>query len=288
MTPDERTAELKELIPGSIQGWNVQITRPLPAKEDLYDYIDGAAELYISYGFGGALSCTYTKEDQPEVIVDIYDLIETRNAFGVFSQTRETENVQLGQGAFSMPGAIFFWKDHYYISISAWESSEEIENLILKLGKYIDKRILSTGKKPELLKLLPEKELVPYGYMYFHHYIWLNSYYFISNDNILNIGDETDAVLAKYSEAQNRRYLLIVQYKDQDAAAKAFASFGSVYFPNGLEENCIRLENNKWMAAGIMDKNIAVVLGGSTRNQVNTLLMKVIGKHVDYDFIENT
>jgi hypothetical protein len=244
----------------------------------LYGYIDGGAELYISYGFKEALSCTYKKENQPEVIAEVYDLIEPRNAFGVFSQTREIENLQLGQGAYSLPGAVFFWKDHYYFSLSSWESTPEAESFMLALGDYLDKKIPVTGELPPLLTLLPEEGLVPFGYLYFHHYIWLNSYYFIADNNLLNIDDNTDAVLAKYSGAENRQYLLLVLYRDKETAAKAFASFGRVFFPEGLTENCIRIEDKTWMAAIMRDNCIAAVFKGTTRESANQLLMKVIDK----------
>jgi hypothetical protein len=279
MISRENPMILQDLLPDSLQGWKVVKTTPLTTRNDLYGYIDGGAELYISYGFKEALSCTYKKENQPEVIAEVYDLIEPRNAFGVFSQTREKENLQLGQGAYSLPGAVFFWKDHYYFSLSSWESTPEAEGFIRALGDYIDKKIPFTGELPALLKLLPDEGLVPFGYLYFHHYIWLNSYYFIMDNNLVNIDDNADAVLARYSGAGNRQYLLLIQYLDKDTAAKAFASFGHGFFPEGLVDNCIRLNDNTWMAASLIDKSIFAVFNGTTGESANQLLLKVVDKY---------
>jgi hypothetical protein len=269
---------LKDLLPDTLQGWNVDKTIPLTTHNAMYSYMDGGAELYISYGFKEGLSCSYKKENQPEVIAEVFDLNDSRNAFGVFSQTREKENLRLGQGAYSIPGAIFFWKDQYYFSLSAWESTPDTESFLRALGGYSASKVPGTGELPALVKLLPEEGLVPFGYLYFHHYIWLNSYYFITDANLFHIEDNTDAVLAKYSEAENRQYLLLIQYNSKEDAAEAFTSFGCSFFPEGLVDNCIRLEDKTWLAASLAGRMIIAVFNGTTRQDTHQLLTNVLGK----------
>ena len=278
MNSEDKAGVLKGLLPDHFLDWNAVKTVPLTLPKDLYSYIDGGAELYISYGFGEAISRTYRKEDQIEVVAEIYDLLEPRNAFGVFSQVRETENFQLGQGAYVLPGAVFFWKGRYYISLSAWESTPEAEDFIRSLGAYIDERIAAPGSKPQLLELLPEEGLIPFAYLYFHHYIWLNSYYFISHEDILKINDNTDAVLAKYTDAGNRKYLLLVQYDNRDTAAGAFASFGREFFPEGLTGNCIQFEDKSWMAAALDNHLILAVFNAGTSESASQLLTLALRK----------
>jgi hypothetical protein len=270
---------LTDLLPEVLAEWSAEETTPLNTPTDMYGYMDGGAELYLSYGFSQALSRKYRKNSRPEVTAEIYDLIEARNAFGVFSQTRETENLQLGQGAFSLPGAVFFWKDHYYISLSTWESTPETEEFIRALGTFIDEKIPVKAEVPAVVKILPEEGLMPFGYLYFHHYIWLNAYFFIADNNLLHIDDSTDAVLAKYGTPENRMYLLIIQYSGQEAARQAFASFGKRFFPGGLAGNCTRIEGGTWLAASTEDRMIAAVFNGMSEQAANQLLMKVLEKN---------
>jgi hypothetical protein len=270
---------LADLLPDALQEWFAEETIPLNTPNDMYTYMDGGAELYLSYGFKQAISRKYRKINQPEVTAEVYDLIESRNAFGVFSQTRETENLQLGQGAFSLPGAVFFWKDHYYISLSTWESTPGSEDFIRRLGAFIDEKIKINGELPPVIKLLPEEGLVPFGYLYFHHYVWLNAYFFITDSNLLRIDDQTDAVIAKYTVDEKRMFLILVQYGDNAAAREAFSSFGSAFFPEGLTDNCLRLEDNNWLAAAVSDRMIAAVFNGTTGQSANRLLMKALEKY---------
>jgi hypothetical protein len=279
---------LTDLLPEVIAEWTAEETTPLNTANDMYAYMDGGAELYLSYGFRQALSRKYRKSGKPEVTAEVYDLIEARNAYGVFSHTRETENLHMGQGAFCLTGAVFFWKDHYYISLSTWESTPETEEFIRILGTFIDTKIPATAEVPAVVKLLPEEGLVPFGYLYFHHYIWLNAYVYIADNNLLCIDDSTDAVMAKYGNPENRMYLLIIQYSGQDAAREAFASFGQRFFPGGLTGNCTRLEDGAWLAASTYDRLIAAVFNGINEQPTHQLLMNAIDQYKALNLKQNS
>jgi hypothetical protein len=279
MVTDPDTGSLAGMLPPDLLGWNAVKTIPLAVPADLYSYMDGGAELYLSYGFREAISRTYVKQGQPEVVVELYDLSEPRNAFGVFSHARETENLHLGQGACSIPGAVFFWKDKYYISISSWESAAESDDFTLALGRHIDKEITRTGNIPDLVNLLPEEGLVPFGYLYFHHYVWLNSYFYITDANLFKIDDGTNALVARYEDNDQRRYLLLIEYQDPGTTGEAFAAFAKEFFPGGLSEGCVRMKDGTWLAASHSGNVLAAVFNASSRESAGRLLTGVLKKY---------
>jgi hypothetical protein len=43
---------LIELVPQSSEGWKLSKVMPIPTTNELFEYINGGAELYISYGSG--------------------------------------------------------------------------------------------------------------------------------------------------------------------------------------------------------------------------------------------
>ena len=176
------------------------------------------------------LSRKYIKSEQPEVVVEIFDMNKPENAYGVFSNTRYEEDYTYGQGSQYVEGTLSFWKSKYYVSIMATEETEESKKLINELGKIISEKIEEDGEKPDILKLLPPNGLDGSSILYFHHYIWVNSFYFIADENLLLIDDNTDAVLAKYGPPDNRIYLLIIQYNDNETAGKAYSNFINYYF----------------------------------------------------------
>jgi hypothetical protein len=270
---------LDQLLPESLLGWKTEKSILLRNSSDLYNYMDGGAELYLSYGFTEAISRTFTITGQQEVLVELFDLTEARNAFGVFTQTREEQIEKFGQGTYAITGAVFFWKGRYYVSVSSWEPTPESITFINSLAAFIDENITETGEIPDLVNVLPQEDLIPAGFKYFHHYVWLNAYFFISDQNFLLIDSSTDAVIARYTDGDNRKYLLLVQYSDQQSAQKAYSALAHEFFPEGLTNNCIRLEDNTYLAATVSGKMVAAIFNAGSQQSANQLLNRVLEKY---------
>ena len=276
-------------LPDSLYEWTAESVVYYNNKESLYDYINGGAELYISYGFNSAISRKYIKSGQPEVVIEIFDMNKPENAYGVFSNTRYEEDYTYGQGSQYVEGTLFFWKSKYYVSIMTTEETDESKKLINELGRIISEKIEEEGKKPDILKLLPSNELDRSGILYFHHYIWINSFYFITDENLLLIDDNTDAVLAKYGPPDNRTYLLIVQYNDNETAGKAYSNFIDHYFPEAGLRNISQLEDQTWMAIELIDNTFFGVFNGRSKEYIARLMsdIKLTYKKVNNDKLNN-
>jgi hypothetical protein len=91
--------------------------------DNLYEKIDGQADLYLSAGFQRLKSQSLVKADKPDLWVDlfVYDMGNALNAFAVFSMQRreECESVKLGQFSCSIEGALFLVHGPYYLEIIA-------------------------------------------------------------------------------------------------------------------------------------------------------------------------
>ncbi|MBN2610316.1 MAG: hypothetical protein JXB00_02050 [Bacteroidales bacterium] len=265
------------ILPDTFQNWKVSESVNLDDHDALYEYIDGGAEQFISYGYQHAVSKIYIKEGEPEVRVEIFDMGSSKNAYGIFSNIRYEENDEFGQGSQYVTGALFFWKSNYYISISTIEETMSSIKFIREMAKNILAQVPEKGPKPEILDILPEEGLDQNGILYFHHYIWLNSYFFISNDNILLINDDTDAVYAKYGTPENRLFLLVIDYKNEALLDKAYRSFVKHYLTVDITENIFQVEDNKWMALKSENNFLVLIFNGTNREEVENLLLKTTG-----------
>ncbi|HEX9933932.1 MAG TPA: DUF6599 family protein, partial [bacterium] len=76
----------KELEPG----WMPQGQPVHYMPDNLYEYIDGEAELYLSYGFKELAALVYYAGSPEDtfVTVDVYDMDKPLDAFGLYSNLR--------------------------------------------------------------------------------------------------------------------------------------------------------------------------------------------------------
>ena len=258
-------------LPEQFMGYHITDSLNYTEK-NLYDYIDGGAELYLSYGLVNMTGCKYNGDSLPQVTVEIYEMTEPRNAFGVYTQSRDKEESDYGQGSQSFPDFILFWKGRYFVIVNTQEVVPESQKAIQYLAKLIDESITETGDVPPIVKILPEESLAPAGFLYFHHYIWLNSYLFIANQNIINIDEQTDAILAKYGEADARSYLLAVEYPDKEKADEAYKQLKSKFAPESTPDNpIIQLEDKTWFTVWTKGNKLGAIFNGNSREKTEEL-----------------
>ena len=269
------TSDLALLLPDTVLGWKVAREDGRYGRDTLYDYIDGGAELYLSYGFKGVINRIYVKANQPDMVVDIFDMDTSQNAYGVFSHSMETVETRFGQGSQSSEGLVLFWKGPYYISIMAHPETAESKKALFDLAKKIDGAIAEEGPLPALLNLLPPGDLIRESIRSFHHHAWLNSHYFVADQNILHIDDTTDALLAKYGEGKKRSLLLLIQYRDDKAARSAYDNFVKQYLPELSQKKSVRIEDGTWTACHLAGSLLMAVFNAQKEEQAVHLIGEV-------------
>lgn len=268
-------SDLAGFLPDNLEGWAVAGKDSIYNRKNLYDYIDGGAELYLSYGFKELISRIYTAPGQPDILLDLFDMGTSQNAYGVFSHSRETEDSTFGQGSQYTPGLLLFWKDHYLVSILAIPETEESKKAVFSLARQIEAAIETEGPPPEILDLLPQESLVKESIRYFHHYIWLNSHYYVADKNILHIDENTDALLAKYGDRQKRYLLLLVKYVSAKDAQMAHNDFVDNYLPELAEEPIVRIEDGTWTGCQLAGNHLTIVFNAPTEEKALLLIKEV-------------
>lgn len=264
--------DLVSLLPDDVGGWRVGADDQAFTPENLFDYINGGAELYLSYGFKSVLSRTYTNADRPEIIADIFDMGSSENAFGVFSHSREIIDDTIGQGSQYSHGLMLFWKDRYYVSILASPETAETKEAVFELARHIDQEIPGEGPLPRTLDLLPRDSLDLASVRYFHHYIWLNSHYYVADENILRIERDTNAALAKYGTTGANHLLLVAEYPYDKRAREAQDGFVTHYAPELEGDSAAQIEDGTWTGCRRTGAVLAVVFNAASKESVLGLL----------------
>ncbi len=240
----------------------------------LFGYMDGAAELYLAYGFENLTVRRFEKSGRPPIVVELYEMASSEDAYGVFSFEHQDEDVGIGQGSEFGGGLLRFWKGKYFASIYAEGEGTEVEPGILEMGRATANSIRSTGPEPKLAGFIPGKDfgLVDKSVRYLRSHVLLNQRFFIAHQNILNLSRRTEAVLAQYLRDKEKVQLLLIRYPDLKEAGDAYRDFMKVYLPEARGKDRSKTEDRKWTLARQRNEFVVIVFGASAEADAEALL----------------
>jgi hypothetical protein len=261
-------------LPSEAAGWKWDEKEMKYNSKTLFDYIDGAAELYLAYGFQNLTVRQFDKSNQSPITVELYEMASSEDAYGVFSLERQDEAAGIGQGSEFGGGLLRFWKGKYFVSIYADGEGAEVESAILTMGRATADSIPGTGPEPKLLDFIPGKEfgLVDKSIRYLKSHVLLNQRFFIAHQNILNLNRETEAVLAQYLQDKQKTHLLLVRYPNLKGARDAYQSFMKAYLPDAGGKDRSKTEDGKWTFARQRNEFVLVVFGAPKETDGEVLL----------------
>ena len=126
--------------------------------ENLYEYIDGAADAYLAYGFQFLITHDFSYQGL-KFSVNIYDMGSRLNAFGMYKTEcpQDCNRLKIGvEAVVSPPHQCLLLKDSYYVKVNVFEGefTKKTGEAVLKA---IDSALEGSVELPEELKLLPEK-----------------------------------------------------------------------------------------------------------------------------------
>jgi hypothetical protein len=278
---DKERMDMKGLFAAKIGSYQSDGKDEFYDRKTTFRYMDGAAELYRSYGFKLLMVRRYVKEDHPPIIVETFDMGSSEDAFGVFSYETGDEEVDIGQGSDFGGGLLRFWKGKLFINIYAEQESPSAKKDVLDLGRALADSIKQEGKKPKLINLLPKENLIERSIRYFHLHQSLNYHYFVSHQNILRLGERTHALLSTYaSQTEGKTFLLLIQYASQTSAKEGLQSFVKAYMPESSSSKVIRTENGRWTTAQFY-KNYGMVVFDSPSKEKAEALMQTTQKNLE-------
>jgi hypothetical protein len=264
--------DLRRMLPKQIHSWAAEGEDRLFDDKTIFSYIDGAAEVYKSYNMQQCLSRRYTTTSGPAIVLDVFDMGSSEDAFGVFTHDTDGDTAAIGQDARYRPGWLSFWKHRFFISIYVEDETPAAKKAVLELGRQTAALIPKEGAKPEILNLLPKEGLQVHDIRYFRHPVVLNYHYYIADENILNLSPQTAAALAAYQWGEESAQMLLVKYPDEDTAGKSLNDFLTYYLPDADISGIARLEDGKWASASRKGELIIIILEADTRQIAKRLL----------------
>ena len=153
------------------------------SRENLYEYVNGHAEYIIAFGFVKLAVADYSSEspekNNPEFVVDIYDMGKSKNAFGIIME-ESGENatpVDVGFRGFLSQKTLNFIKGQYYVKISAYSDNTPLVKFAGEMEKKfgdLQDSIPPAMKFPENGKIMNSVKFIKENY---HGLSFVNNVY---------------------------------------------------------------------------------------------------------------
>lgn len=154
--------EMAALVPKPA-GWALTEAPRSYFPDDLFEYIDGAAESYLSYDFRELLVADFEKTGTKATLtVEIYDMGLPVNAFGIFAAERypESKPVSLGELGYVEGEALNFLDGRYYVKMLAFGLDAATESVLAEFGAKVAAGIKPGGGLPPFVRAFPGENLV--------------------------------------------------------------------------------------------------------------------------------
>lgn len=143
-------------FPG-LTGFKKTSDYPVFTPENLWDYINGAADTYLTYGFVDLHVAEY-KKGKSVIKAEVYRHSSNTLSFGIYSTERSSSFrfKNIGAQGYSADGAINFFKGNFYVKIRTYSKNAKIlqaeESLAIKIANALG----GNSEMPALLSRFPE------------------------------------------------------------------------------------------------------------------------------------
>ena len=144
-----------------ITGWKVHEDEKVYTSGDLWELINGAADIFLSYYFQDLHIAEYTKKDLI-IRVELYRHSSLANTYGIYTAERMPDypQVPVGSQGYKSQGVVNFMTGNYYVKIMSAGVKEVDENTLALVAEKVDAQLAQPKGLPEEIKLLPAEGMV--------------------------------------------------------------------------------------------------------------------------------
>ena len=243
-----------ELLPQGTEVGNFEMnTRNLHnfSSKGIYNYMDGAAEIFLEYGFERGVATEYLG-DGKTVAVEIFKMSDGDAAYGIYTisnyasaiqkQAQEKHKInEAGKIAskdlkgdnFNLIGdlAVEFHKGEFYGRVAV---DKEDRFTLMTFANDIMSKIPKQLKRPDALNNLPRMDLIPGSERYVAGILGMNQVLDLGRGDVWGFANGAEAAVGEYRLTSGVFYeLAIVVYRQQAIAESRYKALKDLF--NNLE-----------------------------------------------------
>jgi hypothetical protein len=137
-----------------IPGWKMKEDPRVYNSQDLWELIDGAADIFLSYYFEDIHIAEYTNKDQI-IRVELYRHRSIEDTYGIYTAERMPDypQVLIGSQGYKSQGVLNFMAGNYYIKVMSAGVTEADEKTIALVAGKVDAKLAQPVGSAFFLKM---------------------------------------------------------------------------------------------------------------------------------------
>ncbi|MBN2633150.1 MAG: hypothetical protein JXR66_06315 [Bacteroidales bacterium] len=152
----------QEMILPELKGFKKLSNYPVFVPDNLWDFINGAADTYLALGFVDLHVAEY-KKGKEVIKLEVYRHSDHINAFGIYASERSPsyDYFNIGSQGYRVEGVINFFTGNYYVKLRTYSEKPKTIQALETLAKRVETMLEGEKKMPEILSLFPDEGKKP-------------------------------------------------------------------------------------------------------------------------------
>ena len=214
------------VLPGDdfLPGWKRSGLPLTFIKADLFNHIDGGAELFLEFGFE-KVSCQRYKKGSAELTLEVYEMELPESALGVYLLKcgRETPFPEIPARNSSETAQATILRGRYFILLDNFSGGAELQPAMIALAKAALAKIPDVPASGRLFELLPPKDRLAGSERLIRGPVVLQPYYTFGEGDILQLEGKIFGAVANYREAPDSVFTrFIIPYPNEGRAGAVY------------------------------------------------------------------
>lgn len=159
------TASAQDMLPknGAVAGWTRKDPPRTFVSTQLWEYMDGGADVYLDHGFRKVHTVEMTREKK-DVLIDVFEFGSVDQAFGMYAQERPAtpSPVAVGTEGYAQGNTLAFYHGKYYVKLTAYANDADTKMAVKNLAAATSRGIRDPKTPPRALALLPKTGRLPH------------------------------------------------------------------------------------------------------------------------------
>jgi hypothetical protein len=239
------SGDINSLFP-VLDGWTKDGSPEIFYADNLWEYINGAADVYLNYDFQKVATLTYDSSPKKSLTIDIYEHDTPRNAFGIYSQEKPAQGkfLKVGTQGYYDKGILNFYIGSYYIKLMGFYLGEEEQQFLESTAGELVGRLKGKPAVPKPVECFPDRGKIS------------NSERYIAKD-FLGRRILHSAFIADYELEGEKLRIFIIEAGDEAEAGSILTEYlkqvGEQGNPVTQEDGIYRFEDPYFESSGMMN-----------------------------------